>query len=98
MTHQAVDDETALEEVMGFLDFPPEPGSVDDARFAERLRQVIAAAIPLDEGEDPADGPTLQLDDAFRRRLEATARQRGGYFGDHPDGIGPTLGMDVGRS
>ena len=84
---------------MTFLGAPPEPGSVDDERFGERLRQVIAASIPLDEGEDPEDGPSLQLDDTFRSRLEAVAKQRGGsYFGDHPDGIGPTLGMDVSRS
>jgi hypothetical protein len=95
-----VDNDTALEEVMSFLDSPPEEGSADDARFGERLRQVIAASIPLDEGEDPEDGPTLQLDDKFRSRLEKVARQRGGshYFGDHPDGIGPTLGMDVSKS
>ena len=94
-----VDNDTALEEVMSFLDSPPEEGSADDARFGERLRQVIAASIPLDEGEDPEDGPTLQLDDAFRSKLEKVAQQRvGSYFGDHPDGIGPTLGMDVGKS
>ncbi len=96
---KTVTDATALEEVMTFLDSPPEPGSADDARFGERLRQVIAAAIPLDEGEDPEDGPKLALDDTFRSRLEAVAKQRGGnYFGDHPDGIGPTLGMNVGKS
>jgi hypothetical protein len=94
-----VDDDTALEEVMSFLDDPPESGSADDERFGERLRQVIAASIPLDEGEDPDDAPTLQLDDAFRSKLEKVAQQRGGsYFGDHPDGIGPTLGMDVSKS
>lgn len=94
-----VNDDTALEEVMAFLDDPPEPGSADDNRFGERLRQVIAASIPLDEGEDPEDGPTLRLDDDFRSRLEKVVQQRGGsYFGDHPDGIGPTLGMDVGKS
>lgn len=98
MVH-AVDNDTALEEVMTFLDDPPEPGSAEDARFGERLRQVIAAAIPLDEGEDPEDAPGLQLDDAFRSRLEKVARERGGnYFGDHPDGIGPTLGMDLSKS
>jgi hypothetical protein len=96
---RSVDNDTALEEVMTFLDSPPEPGSADDARFGERLRQVIAASIPLDEGEDPEDGPTLRLDDTFRHRLEAVVRDRGGsYFGDHPDGIGPTLGMNVGKS
>lgn len=94
-----VDNETALEEVMAFLGNPPEAGSPDDTRFGERLRQVIAASIPLDEGEDPEDAPKLRLDDAFRSRLEALARERGGnYFGEHPDGIGPTLGMDVSRS
>lgn len=94
-----VDDDTALEEVMAFLDSPPEEGSAQDARFGERLRQVIAASIPLDEGEDPEDAPTLKLDDAFRGRLEKVAKARGGnYFGEHPDGIGPTLGMDVSKS
>lgn len=94
-----IDNDTALQEVMTFLDSPPEPGSADDERFGERLRQVIAASIPLDEGEDLEDAPTLQLDDAFRSKLEKVARQRGGsYFGDHPDGIGPTLGMDVGKA
>ena len=95
-----VDDETALEEVLAFLDSPPETGGADDARFGERLRQVIAASIPLDEGDDPEDGPTLQLDASLRKRLEAVARRRaeGKYFGDHPDGIGPTLGMDVSKS
>lgn len=96
---QSVDNDTALEEVVTFLDSPPEPGSADDERFGERLRQVIAASIPLDEGEDPEDAPTLTLDDAFRSKLEKVAQQRGGsYFGDHPDGIGPTLGMDVSKS
>ncbi|WP_454713581.1 hypothetical protein [Caulobacter segnis] len=96
---QSVDNDTALEEVMSFLDAPPEPGSADDERFGERLRQVISASIPLDEGEDPEDAPTLTLDDAFRSKLEKVAQQRGGsYFGDHPDGIGPTLGMDVSKS
>jgi len=96
---KSVDHETALEEVMTFLDSPPESGSADDARFGERLRQVIAASIPLDEGEDPEDGPTLRLGDDLRARLEKVAQQRGGnYFGDHPDGIGPTLGMDVSKS
>jgi hypothetical protein len=98
-TPKSVDNDTALEEVMTFLDSPPEPGSADDDRFGERLRQVIAASIPLDQGEDPEDGPTLALDDDFRSRLEKVAKDRGGnYFGDHPDGIGPTLGMDVSKS
>jgi hypothetical protein len=96
---KSVDNDTALEEVMTFLDTPPEPGSADDDRFGERLRQVIAASIPLDEGDDPEDAPTLSLDEDFRSRLEKVARERGGnYFGDHPDGIGPTLGMDVSKA
>jgi hypothetical protein len=95
---KTVDNDTALEEVMTFLDSPPEPGSADDDRFGERLRQVIAASIPLDEGEDHEDAPTLRLDDAFRGRLEKLAQERGGYFGDHPDGIGRTLGMDLSKS
>lgn len=94
---EAVDDETALEQVLAFLETPPEPGSPDDERFGARLRQVIAASIPATEDEDPEDAPSLSLDADLRRRLDALARERaGGHpFGDHPDGIGPTLGMDL---
>lgn len=97
---EAVDDETALEEVLAFLGAPPEAGSPDDERFVARLRQVIAAAIPAAEDEDPEDAPTLRLDDDLRDRLEALAKARAShnYFGEHPDGIGPTLGMDVSKA
>lgn len=95
-----VDDETAFEELMAFLDNPPEPGGAEDARFGERLRQVIAASVPLSEEDDPEDAPTLALDVDLRARLETLAHKRaqGNYFGEHPDGIGPTLGMDFGKS
>jgi hypothetical protein len=94
---EVVDDETALEEVLAFLDAPPAAGSADDERFVARLRQVIAAAIPAAEGEDPEDAPTLRIEDSLRERLEALAKARAShnYFGEHPNGIGPTLGMDV---
>ncbi|MFY8142300.1 MAG: hypothetical protein ACOVMT_00250 [Caulobacter sp.] len=94
-----VDAETVLEDVLAFLAHPPEPGGADDARFRERLSQVISASIPLVDGDDPQDAPALQLDDALRERLEQALRERRrNYFGDHPDGIGPTLGMDVGKA
>lgn len=95
-----VDAETALEDVLAFLERPPEAGSPEDARFGERLRQVIAASIPRAEDEDSEDAPVLALDNDLRRRLEEIARRRseGRYFGDHPEGIGPTLGMDVSRA
>lgn len=94
-----VDNETALEEVLAFLDSPPELGGVEDARFGERLRQAIAASAPLSKDDDPEDTPTLALDAGLRARLEALAlkRAQGRYFGEHPEGIGPTLGMDLGK-
>lgn len=94
-----VDDEAAFEEVLAFLDNPPEPGGAEDARFGERLRQVIAASVPLSEDDDPEDAPTLALDVDLRARLETLAHKRaqGRYFGEHPDGIGPTLGMDLSK-
>jgi hypothetical protein len=95
-----VDDDTALEEVLQFLERPPEPGTPEDAWFGERLRQVLAASI-ADEAEDendPAPPPNLALDPALRDRLQAAAQRRAPHpFGDHPDGIGPTLGMDLGK-
>lgn len=95
-----VDDETALEQVLAFLGAPPAAGTADDARFGARLRQVIAASIPAAEDAAAEDAPRLSLDDDLRRRLDALARQRAEHhpFGDHPDGIGPTLGMDLGLS
>jgi len=95
---RTVDDDTALEEVLAFLDRPPEAGSADDARFGERLRQVIAATISDDVDEDSDDAPRLRLDADLRGRLDALARRRAEShpFGEHPDGIGPTLGMNLG--
>ena len=97
----AIDNESALEEVMRFLDTPPEPGTPEDARFGQRLRQVLSASLvddPVDE-DDPIPKPELALNADLRQRLEAAARNRGSNpFGEHPDGIGPTLGMDLRRS
>jgi hypothetical protein len=95
-----VDDDTALEEVMGFLANPPAPGSTEDARFGARLRQVIAASIPRDDTDDEDDAPALEVSADLRAKLDEIARRRGADhpFGDHPDGIGPTLGMDLSRS
>jgi hypothetical protein len=96
-----VDNETALEEVMGFLADPPVPGTPEDALFGARLRQVLAASIvddPIDE-DDPIPKAELALNAELRARLEAAAGRRGGSpFGEHPEGIGPTLGMDLRRS
>jgi hypothetical protein len=96
---RTVDAETALEEVMAFLDAPPQPGSPQDEAFGERLRQVIAASIPAAPDDDEDDAPVLDLNEDLRRRLETAARKRGEDhpFGDHPDGIGPTLGMNLGK-
>jgi hypothetical protein len=95
-----VDADTALEEVMAFLDNPPEPGSPRDAIFGERLRQVIAASIPADPEDEDDEPPALTIDEDLRRKLEAAANRRSNAhpFGEHPDGIGPTLGMDVSKS
>lgn len=98
---ERVDNDTALEEVMAFLEEPPVPGTPDDARFGERLRQVLAASLvdePEDE-DDPTPRAELALDDDLRRRLEQIALRRpSNPFGEHPDGIGPTLGMDLSKS
>lgn len=96
-----VDNDSALEEVMDFLAKPPAPGTPEDARFGARLRQVLSASIvddPADE-DDPVPKPELSLDEDLRRRLEAAANHRASHpFGEHPDGIGPTLGMDLSKS
>jgi len=96
-----VDNDTALEEVLEFLADPPAPDTPEDARFGARLRQVLAASIvddPVDE-DDPIPTAELALDEDLRRKLEAVAKRRSDNpFGEHPDGIGPTLGMDLSKS
>ena len=96
-----VDNDTALEEVLEFLADPPAPGTPEDARFGDRLRQVLSASIvddPIDE-DDPVPKAELPLDADLRARLEVAARRRASHpFGDHPEGIGPTLGMDLRKS
>jgi len=97
---ESVSDETALEEVLAFLDRPPAPGTPDDAVFGARLRQVMAATIADDPQEDDRGEPALQLGEDLRRKLDTAAKRRAGThpFGDYPDGIGPTLGMDLSHS
>jgi hypothetical protein len=94
----SVDADTALEEVLAFLAQPPTPGSADDDRFGERLRQVMAAAIPADDSsDDDPVAPTLEISADIKAKLDAIARRRAADhpFGEHPDGIGPTLGMNL---
>jgi hypothetical protein len=91
----AYDDEAALEAVLAFLDQPPLYGSAEDRLFGRLLRQVNdAAAAPMESPEEAS----LVLSDDLMRRLADLERRRavdGHPFGDHPEGLGPTLGMDV---
>ena len=98
---ERVDNDTALEEVLGFLAEPPAHGTPDDARFGARLRQVLSASIvdESDDEDDPIPKAELALDADLRTRLEQAAKRHASHpFGDHPDGIGPTLGMDLSKS
>lgn len=89
--------EDALEVVVGFLEAPPHPDSEEGRRFDEALLRVLAGGPASSRGKDTA--PT-GLDPSLRRRLDELAERRAGHnpFGVHPDGIGPTLGMDLGPS
>lgn len=88
--------EDALEVVVGFLEAPPKPDSDEGRRFDEALVRVLAGApSPLAEPGEAAPA----LDPGLRQRLDDLAKRRAGHnpFGDHPDGIGPTLGMNLGE-
>lgn len=89
--------EDALEAVVGFLDAPPHPDSEQGRRFDEALLRVLAGAPSVSADNDE---PRIELDPSLRRRLDDLAKRRAGGnpFGVHPDGIGPTLGMDLGPS
>ncbi|HWU14835.1 MAG TPA: hypothetical protein VN157_12600 [Caulobacter sp.] len=89
--------EDALESVVAFLEAPPPPNSDEGRAFDEALRRVLAAA-PSEGLEGPAEEDAAAgLDSDLRARLDDLALRRAGAnpFGDHPDGIGPTLGMDL---
>lgn len=98
MTH--LDWEDALEIVVGFLESPPDADTEDGKRFDQALFRVLAGAPAVGhDGGDQADA-TAGLDASLRARLDDLARRRApaNPFGDHPDGIGPTLGMDLSGS
>ncbi len=94
MTH--LDWEDALEIVVGFLESPPDADTEDGRRFDQALFRVLAVGH---DGGAQADA-TAGLDASLRARLDDLARRRApaNPFGDHPDGIGPTLGMDLSGS
>ncbi|SFI60987.1 hypothetical protein [Caulobacter sp. UNC279MFTsu5.1] len=97
-----VDWEDALEIVVGFLEAPPAADTEDGKRFDQALLRVLANA-PTADHDDGAAAPAdsvAGLDEGLRARLDALARRRAhaNPFGDHPDGIGPTLGMDLSGS
>lgn len=99
--HNPLDDEAALEAVLAFLDAPPLEGSEEDRLFGRLLRQVNeAAAAPMAE----PDEASLFISGDLHRRLVDLERQRGVLerrsapflpFGEHPDGIGPTVGIQT---
>jgi hypothetical protein len=92
-----LNDEAALEMVLAYLDAPPLEGSEEDRLFGRALRHVNSVVVvPPDEPREPA----LSVNEDLMRRLADLERRReeGKPFGSHPDGLGPTLGMDVSHS
>jgi len=91
--------ENALEAIIAFLPDPPAPGTAEGRRFDATLQRVLASA-PVVSEEALAESSSLGLDSSLRQRLDELARRRAGDkpFGEHPDGIGTTLGMDLSRS
>lgn len=95
-----LDWEDALETVVGFLESPPSPDTDAGKRFDQALMRVLAGAPPVAEPASGLEPAAAALDASLRARLDDLARRRVPHhpFGDYPDGIGPTLGMDVSRS
>jgi len=92
--------EDALETVMVHLEDPPHPESPAGEAFDEALRRLLAAASSAGR-QPPSDGGAAPiLDESLRVRLDDLARRRkpAHPFGDYPEGIGPTLGMDLSKS
>jgi len=91
--------EDALEELIAFLQDPPAADTTEGRSFDAALRRVLASAPVISEGALD-ESPSLGLDPSLRERLDDLARRRASAnpFGQHPNGIGPTLGMDLGQS
>ncbi|KQY30187.1 hypothetical protein ASD38_12955 [Caulobacter sp. Root487D2Y] len=90
-----VDNAAALAEVLEFLADPPAPGTPEDVRFGDRLRQVLSASLVDDavDEDDPVPKPELMLDDDLRGKLAAAAEQRSNRPSDEPpEGNGPSPG------
>jgi hypothetical protein len=91
------DDEAALEMVLAYLDAPPLEGSEEERLFGRLLSKVNQAAAATRE-ESP-DASLVIGEDLRRRLLDLERRRSDGHpFGNHPEGLGPTLGMDVRHS
>lgn len=98
MSH--LDWEDALEVVVGFLESPPEAHTEEGKRFDQALLRVLAGAPAASQDAGTPVDATVGLDASLRGRLDDLARRRAhaNPFGEHPDGIGPTLGMDLSHS
>ncbi|AYV46609.1 hypothetical protein CFHF_21705 [Caulobacter flavus] len=89
--------EDSLETVLAWLEAPPPSGSPEEARFLAAVERVLAEpdGSEAHAEQTAAIDDIVRVDDDLRRRLNALANARRNPFGDHPDGIGPTLGMDL---
>ena len=87
--------EDALETVLAWLDAPPPSGSAEEARFLAAIERVLAEPDGSEAQAEQAAAidDIVRVDEDLRQRLAKLANARRNPFGDHPDGIGPTLGM-----
>jgi hypothetical protein len=92
--------EDALETVLAWLEAPPPSGSPEEARFLAAIERVLAEPDGSEASAEQAAAidDIVRVDDDLRQRLAKLAGARRNPFGDHPDGIGPTLGMDLSAS
>ncbi|MDG2527646.1 hypothetical protein [Caulobacter endophyticus] len=90
--------EDALETVLAWLETPPPSGTPEEARFLAAIERVLAEPDGSEASAEQAAAidDIVRVDDDLRQRLAKLANARRNPFGDHPDGIGPTLGMDLG--
>ncbi len=91
----AAEFDAILEEVTAYLENPPPEHSEADRRFGRLLEMLQAQPVPSFEPHETAhrdEARVAKLDKALAR---AASLDRRPAFGEHDQGIGPTLGMDV---
>lgn len=90
--------EAALEQAAQSLKTPPAPDTVEEEAFFYLVAEIAAYERSFDPPQTSRERTLAAELEELKTRLAARNAAKREPFGHHPDGIGPTLGMDVSHS